>query len=32
MLVEACVFNLTLLGEISHKISDKMVSLHPEVA
>lgn len=32
MLVEACVFNLTQLGETSHKISDGIVKLHPEIA
>lgn len=32
MLVEACVFNLSQLGETSHKISDEIVTLHPEIA
>lgn len=32
MLVEACVFNLSQLGEMSHKISDEVVNLHPEIA
>lgn len=32
MLVEACVFNLAQLGEMSHKISDEYVELHPELA
>lgn len=32
MLTEACVFNLAQLGETSHKISDELVMLHPELA
>lgn len=32
MLIEACVFNLTQLGETAHKISDECTSLHPELA
>ena len=32
MLTEACVFNLTQLGEHSHKISAEYVELHPEIA
>ena len=32
MLVEACVFNLSQLGEVANKISDETVKLHPEIA
>ena len=32
MLTEACVFNLTQLGEVAHKLSDELVKLHPEIA
>ena len=32
MLVEACVFNLSQIGETAHKISDEIVNLHPEIA
>lgn len=32
MLVEACVFNLSQLGETAHKISEETVKLHPEIA
>lgn len=32
ILTEACVFNLTQLGEHAHKISDEIVTLHPEIA
>ena len=32
MLTEACVFNLTQLGETAHKISSECTSLHPELA
>ncbi len=32
MLTEACVFNLVQLGENSHKISDELEKLHPEIA
>lgn len=32
LLTEACVFNLTQLGETSHRISDDTVTLHPEIA
>lgn len=32
MLVEACVFNLSQLGETAHKISAEIVTLHPEIA
>lgn len=32
MRVEACVFNLAQLGELSHKMSDEFVRLHPELA
>ena len=31
ILTEACVFNLAQLGETSHKISDELVRLHPEI-
>ena len=32
MLTEACVFNLVQLGETSHKVSDELEELHPEIA
>lgn len=32
ILAEACVFNLAQLGELSRKISDEYVQLHPEIA
>ena len=32
MLVEACVFNLTQIGETSHKISGGIIDNHPEIA
>lgn len=32
MLVEACVFNLAQLGEVAHKVSNEIISLHPEIA
>ena len=32
ILTEACVFNLVQLGETSHKISDELKELHPEIA
>lgn len=32
MLIEACVFNLSQLGETAHKISDDIIKLHPEIA
>ena len=31
MLVEACVFNLSQLGETAHKISDDLTKMHPEI-
>ena len=31
MLIEACVFNLSQLGETSHKIGNETVGLHPEI-
>ena len=30
-LVEACVFNLSQLGEISHLADDTFTSVHPEI-
>lgn len=31
MLIEACVFNISQLGEISNKIDDKFEQAHPEI-
>ena len=31
MLVEACVFNLSQIGEICHGISDEFISEHPNI-
>lgn len=32
MLIEACVFNLSQVGEYSHKISNELISSHTEIA
>ncbi len=31
MLVEACVFNLSQLGELCHNVSDEFTKEHPEI-
>lgn len=31
MLIEACIFNINQLGEISNKIDEKFEQAHPEI-
>ena len=31
MLAEACVFNLSRIGELCHSMSDDLVAAHPEI-